>query len=118
VVGHGHGPSTNFFAKHHDEWKEKFGLETFTCFGSPYDGQGLGIQVDHAAMNETSLIMALRPELVQMERLPKDLNDWPVGVGGRDPRTNASRKLGEEAIRLQTERMTKILREALANIKD
>jgi len=118
VVGHGHGPSTIFFAKHHDEWKEKFGLETFTCFGSPYDAQGLGIQVDHAAMNETSLIMALRPELVQMERLPKDLNDWPVGVGGRDPRTNASRKVGEEAIRLQTERMAKILREALANIKD
>ena len=42
--------------------------------------------VDHAAMNETSLVMALRPELVQMYRLPKVEAGWPVGVGGRDPR--------------------------------
>ena len=118
VVAHGHGPSTMFFAAHHDEWKAKFGLETFTCFGSPYDSQGLGIQVDHAAMNETSLLMAMRPELVQMERLPKDLNEWPVGIGGKDPRTNASAKLGRDAIRLQTERMAKILRDALADLKD
>jgi PhoPQ-activated pathogenicity-related protein/creatinine amidohydrolase/Fe(II)-dependent formamide hydrolase-like protein len=113
VVGHGHGPSTGFFNKHKKEWKEKFGLETFTCWGSEYDGQGLGIQVDHAAMNETSLVMALRPKLVQMKRLPKVEEGWPVGVGGKDPRVHASAKVGRKAIRLQKERMAKILREAM-----
>jgi PhoPQ-activated pathogenicity-related protein/creatinine amidohydrolase/Fe(II)-dependent formamide hydrolase-like protein len=113
VVGHGHGPSTGFFNKHRAEWKEKFGLQTFTCWGSEYDGQGLGIMVDHAAMNETSLVMALRPELVQMYRLPKVEAGWPVGVGGRDPRVHASAEVGREAIKLQKERMAKILREAL-----
>ncbi len=114
VVGHGHGPSTGFFNKNTAQWKEKFGLETFVCWGSEYDRQGMGIQVDHAAMNETSLVMALRPELVQMERLSKDR--WPVGVGGKDPRKFASPELGRKIIELQTERMAKILREALANL--
>ncbi len=116
VVAHGHGPSTGFFQKNAADWKEKFGLETFVCWGSEYDRQGKGIQVDHAAMNETSLVMALRPELVQMHRLPKDPNSWPVGVGGRDPRKFASAELGHEIIKLQTERMAKILRQALGKL--
>jgi creatinine amidohydrolase len=116
VVAHGHGPSTGFFQKNISQWKEKFGLETFVCWGSEYDRQGKGIMVDHAAMNETSLVMALRPELVQMERLPQDPNSWPVGVGGKDPRKFASAKLGQEILKLQTERMAKILRQALNKI--
>jgi creatinine amidohydrolase len=114
VVGHGHGPSTGFFNKNAAQWKEKFGLETFVCWGSEYDRQGMGLQVDHAAMNETSLVMALRPELVQMDRLSKDR--WPVGVGGKDPRKFASPELGRKIIELQKERMAKILRKALANL--
>ena len=113
VVAHGHGPSTGFFQKNAEDWKQKFGLETFTCWGSDYDRQGKGIMVDHAAMNETSLVMALRPELVQMQRLPKNPNSWPVGIGGKDPRKFASAELGREIIKLQTERMAKILRQAL-----
>jgi len=115
VVAHGHGPSTNFFSKHAADWKQKFGLETFVCFGSDFDRQGMGIQVDHAAANETSLVMALRPELVQMERLPAVSDRWPVGVSGKDPRIAASPELGRKIIDLQTERMSKILRDALAN---
>ena len=113
VVAHGHGPSTGFFQKNAGQWKEKFGLETFTCWGGELDRQGMGIQVDHAAMNETSLVMALRPELVQMDRLPEDPSSWPVGVGGKDPRKFASAEFGHEILKLQTERMAKILRQAL-----
>ena len=116
VVAHGHGPSTSFFQKYSAEWKQKFGLETFNCWGSEFDRQGMGIQVDHAAMNETSLVMALRPELVRMDRLPKDPNSWPVGVGGRDPREFASAEIGHEILKLQTERMAKILRQVLAKL--
>ena len=114
VVGHGHGPSTGFFRDHAEEWREEFGLECLVCWGSDYDKEGLGIQVDHAAMNETSLVMALRPDLVEMHRLPQDLAQWPVAVGGKDPRVYASPGLGEKAIDLQLERMAGILRAALA----
>ena len=113
VVGHGHGPSTTYFRSHAAEWKQTLGLECFICLGSDVDKDGLGIQVDHAAMNETSLVMAMRPDLVQMERLPRDPYQYPVAVWGRDPRVYASADVGRKAISLQTERMSKILRDAL-----
>ena len=116
VVAHGHGPSGGFVSEHAAEWKMRFGLECFNCWGSPEDSQGLGIQVDHAAMNETSLVMALHPELVHMERLSSDLAVWPVGVDGKDPRLFASAEVGRHAIALQKERMTGILRKALAEL--
>jgi creatinine amidohydrolase len=86
------------------------------CWGSEHDRQGLGIQVDHAAMNETSLVMALRPELVWMGRLPADLDRWPVAVGGKDPRVHASPEVSRKAIALQVERMAGILRALLAGL--
>lgn len=116
IVGHGHGPSTNRFRETAEVWKEKYGLECFHCWGSEHDADGLGIQVDHAAANETSLVMALRPELVQMKRLPEDRKQWPLAVAGRDPREFASAEVGRKAIALQKERMAKILREALARL--
>ncbi|TFG72762.1 MAG: creatininase family protein [Anaerolineales bacterium] len=116
VVGHGHGPSTGFFQAHAEEWKEKCSLECLVCWGSEFDREGLGIQVDHAAMNETSLVMALRPELVHMERLPANLNQWPVAIGGKDPREYASPELGFKAIDLQVERMAGILRTLLEEL--
>jgi len=116
VVAHGHGPSNAFFRDHAQEWREQFGLECLICWGSEYDREGLGIQVDHAAMNETSLVMALRPDLVEMDRLPQDLEQWPVAVGGQDPRLYASPELGWKAIDLQLKRMAGILRAALAHL--
>jgi len=109
VVAHGHGPSTHHFAKMIPHWKEKYGLECFTCWGSEYDQEGLGLMVDHAAMNETSLVMALRPDLVHMDKLPQEVNEWPVGIGGKDPRVHASEELGKKIISLQLKRMKDIL---------
>ncbi len=116
VVGHGHGPSTKAFAAGHDEWRGDLGLETLTCWGSDVDREGLGIQVDHAAMNETSLVMALRPELVDLSTLPADAKEWPVGVGGQDPRVHASRELGLRIIAMQKERLVGMLRTLLASL--
>jgi creatinine amidohydrolase len=110
VVAHGHGPSTGLVAKHTKRWREKYGLTVLNCWGSEYDGEGMGIQVDHAGSNETSLVMAIRPELVQMGNLSENPEDDPVGVGGKDPRIHASPNLGEKIIELQIERMAAILR--------
>ena len=116
VVGHGHGPSTRFFRDHAQEWKERFNLLTFVCWDeSPAAREGYGIQTDHAAANETSLVMALRPDLVQMERLSSDPAQWPLAVNGKDPRVYAHKEIGEEAIALQVKRMATILHAALLN---
>jgi len=53
---------------------------------------------DHAAKWETSLLMALRPELVDLSRLPKDTSVPLIGVGGIDPRTEASPEFGGKAV--------------------
>ncbi len=115
VVAHGHGPSTMFFAKHSEQYHQEFGL---TCLHLWEEGttdplaKELGIQTDHAAANETSLVMALRPDLVQMDNLPKD--HWPMAVSGKDPRIHASREIGEKAIARNLDRMAKVLKAALA----
>lgn len=114
VVAHGHGPSTGTVRDHAREWESRYGLKFFNCWGYR-DAEGLGIQVDHAGLNETSLVMALRPELVHLEYLSPDTAQWPVGVGSKkDPRIHASSDWGWQAITIQKERMARILREALA----
>jgi creatinine amidohydrolase len=115
LVAHGHGPSTNFVIEHTGEWEAKFGLKILHCWGY-MDEEGMGIMVDHAAMNETSLVMALRPELVHMEYLPADTAQWPVGVSGKDPRTMANPEKGSEIVALQKERMVCLIRHALDEI--
>jgi len=115
VVAHGHGPSTGSFRNWSKELGEKFGLKLFVVWRED-ESDGLGIQTDHAAANETSLLMALRPELVQMENLSEDLNIWPVAVGGKDPRIYASGEQGKKAIAMQVERMAEILGKALNEI--
>ncbi|MGQ9524720.1 MAG: creatininase family protein [Armatimonadota bacterium] len=54
----------------------------------------LGHTGDHAAKWETSIMMALHPELVDLSRLPSDLNQPLEGVYGDDPRLHASAELG------------------------
>lgn len=68
---------------------------------------------DHAAAWETSLMMALRPELVDLSRLPKDPNEKLIGVSGRDPRQYASREYGEQGIAAIIERLEAKVRELL-----
>lgn len=113
VVGHGHGPSTKHFRDHIDEWSEKFGMKLFICWRDD-DSDGFGIQTDHGGGNETSLVMALRPELVQMENLPKDPNVWPLAISGKDPRKDASPQIGRQAVDMQVKRMAGLVRQALA----
>lgn len=97
VVAHGHGPSTMLFARNSKRWKNELGLDCFTCWkrGGPLK---LGLQTDHAAANETALMMSLRPELINIENLPKDLSEKPLGLLGKDPRKHVSFDKGRNII--------------------
>jgi creatinine amidohydrolase len=116
VVAHGHGPSTDIFAKNIKNWKENLGLDCFICWkqGEPAK---LGLQTDHAAANETALMMALRPDLVKIENLPKDLSQKPLGLLGEDPRKHASLEIGRSIIERQLNNMHKILNDCLKNLE-
>ncbi|UCH35058.1 MAG: creatininase family protein [Armatimonadota bacterium] len=70
---------------------------------------------DHAAAWETSLMLALRPDLVDLSRLPAgdDLGDL-VGVGGRDPRKFASEEYGRKGVEAVVRRVGGKVKELLA----
>lgn len=95
VVAHGHGPSTSLFIEHIKEFEAKFGLKLFTLWRDEEDC--FGIQTDHAAFNETSLVMAVRPDLVNMKSISED--EYPLGVWGIDPRKDASGDRGEQILK-------------------
>ena len=84
---------------------------------SKSEQEGLGIMTDHAAMNETSLMMHYYPDLVKMDQLSPDTAQWPLAVAGKDPRMYASAEQGQLAVEFQLERMTRLLHEALETIR-
>ncbi len=77
----------------------------------------LNYRGDHAAKWETSILMYLRPELVDMSRLSPDLNEKLEGVGGEDPRISASPELGEKIVKIILEGIEKKVKELLEETK-
>jgi len=75
--------------------------------------EDLGYRGDHAGYWETSLLMALEPELVDLSRLSDDRADKPIGVFGDDPR-DASADFGREAVGVLAERIAAKADELLA----
>jgi len=69
---------------------------------------------DHAAAWETSLMLALRPDLVDLSRLPQGEKEALVGVNGRDPRVHASREFGERGVEAVVRRVGEKVKELLA----
>jgi creatinine amidohydrolase len=115
VIAHGHGPSTNFLGKHIQEYKEKYNLVVMSCWGK--DSADLCLQCDHAAANETSIVMQVRPELVQMKNLPADTSIWPLGIAGKDPRIFASSEFGKEIIEFEIRKMSMVINSELSRLK-
>jgi len=74
-----------------------------------------GYHGDHAGKWETSILWALRPDLVDMNRLDKDLNKPLEGVSGEDPRVHASKQLGEEIVNVIVDRLVQVARRLLTN---
>ncbi len=116
VVAHGHAPSVQAFLGKTSDW-QAMGLKTFCCWRGD-ESDGFGIQTDHAAANETSLMMALHPELVEMGNLDPNPEVPPLGVDGDDPREHASPEVGRKAIDMGVERMVEVLGEALDEIDE
>jgi creatinine amidohydrolase len=112
LVAHGHGPSTHQIIKHSPQWEADFGMKIFHLWGSEND-EWQDFMFDHAAMLETSVIMKYRPDLVHMENLPANPENWPVGVRGHDPRIYASAQKGDEIVQIQKKRIVSLLKAAL-----
>lgn len=96
VVGHGHGPSTNAFQEMKEEAEEKYGLCIMTAW-TYADDERLKYQNDHAGANETSIVMAVRPELVDFGQVKEDESNL-IGIAGRHPVRESSEAFGNEIL--------------------
>jgi creatinine amidohydrolase len=95
VFADGHGPSRASWARHIEDREARFGLQLLGV-----EGELKAVwesQLDHAAKNETSMMMAISPDLVELSRLSEDRTEWPVGVDGVDPR-ESNPEFGQAAI--------------------
>lgn len=119
LVAHGHGPSTQQFNSMRSKLLDLYGLRCFSCFFD-YDEENwreIGFQVDHGASNETSIVMACRPDLVDMTQISAPEGVLPKGLAGVDPRSAASAQIGEKAFAYTADRMERLLREELLHLK-
>jgi creatinine amidohydrolase len=73
--------------------------------------RSVGHTGDHAAKWETSLLMALRPELVDISQLPSDPNQPLEGVFGDDPRVHASAELGRRVVEQMVQELCELGRQ-------
>ena len=81
VFADGHGPSRSSWLENLSERQIRFELK---LFGVTRDiGRQWKSQMDHAGRNETSLMIHLRPDLVDLSRLAQERSTWPQGVADR-----------------------------------
>jgi len=81
-----------------------------------------GDKMDHAAHWETSILMHLRPDLVQMAKIEDEDLTTPegikkAGIMGRDPRTDASPELGKKIVERIADNIGKKAQELLAGLE-
>jgi creatinine amidohydrolase len=109
VFADGHGPSRWAWVEHLAEREARFGLK---LLGVTEDIRGTWkSQVDHAAKNETSLMLHYRPKLVDLSQLPESRDVWPQGVGGADPR-DATAAYGKKCMETSIELIRKLFSKA------
>ena len=76
-----------------EEAEEKYGLCIMTAW-TYADDERLKYQNDHAGANETSIVMAVRPELVDFGQVKEDESNL-IGIAGRHPVKESSAEYGK-----------------------
>lgn len=107
IIGHGHGPSIKSFQALKEKAKKEWGIILYTAWDFAKE-ERLKFQNDHAGANETSLMMALKPELVHIQDI-KDKSQL-MGVAGENPLEAASAEFGQQIIEHTLENMVKCLK--------
>jgi creatinine amidohydrolase len=93
------------------EYKDRGGAtEVHVLTDHMYDETGKA--GDHAAAFETSAMLALEPNLVDLNELDPDPGTPPTGVLGDDPRSHASKAFGDSIL----ERFTELVRKRISDM--
>ncbi|ADY14561.1 creatininase family protein [Sphaerochaeta globosa] len=85
LIADGHGPSRKAWAEMAPLWEKQYDIILLSSLND-FEAQTFLTQQDHAGRNETSVMMALYPDLVDLGRIEDAGGAWPLGVKGEDPR--------------------------------
>ena len=108
VFADGHGPSRGAWCQAIPDREVRFGLKLLGVMNESWPEWRS--QTDHAAENETSLCMTIRPDLVDLSQLENDRDIWPQGVAGKDPRDSTA-EAGQAYLTASLDGVEKILSE-------
>lgn len=106
VFADGHGPSRWSWVENIQEREIRYGMKLLGV--TKEVSKEWRSQIDHAARNETSLMLHFRPDLVDMSRLPESRDELLQGVGGSDPR-DATAEHGKECAEISIEMVGRLL---------
>jgi len=105
VILAGHYPLLHHAAEATKEYSKSGKAKVWALIGFDVVKDAIPDAGDHAGKWETSLLMALRPECVDMNRVPQDKNIPLIGTMGTDPRGTASKEFGEFAVNTLIDRI-------------
>jgi creatinine amidohydrolase len=109
VWADGHGPSRRTWVQNISRFEEKFSIR---ILGVTEDiREQWSYMTDHAAFNESSILMYTHPELVNLSPIKSETSQLPQGVNGIHPQTanpDAGRKYFEEALELMKQKIISI----------
>lgn len=101
VFADGHGPSRRTWAEMIPAWKEKFQMK---LYGITEDWKPhWNFMNDHAAKNETSIMLHIDPSLVDLSVFPEGAQSPLVGVNGEHPFLSSAdygEKVFQEALKV------------------
>jgi creatinine amidohydrolase len=94
LVVEGHGPSRDTWSRESKRWRKEYDLHLVSAGDFP---GAWATQNDHAGRDETSILMAVAPDLVDLSRLPGTFDGKQLGIYGEDP-SGSSASFGKELI--------------------
>ena len=106
----GHGPLKNYAILTSKVFERATGIKMEVSFAADLV---VGYREDHAGRYETGVMMELRPELVDLTRLPDGDRSELVGIAGEDPR-EGSAELGKAFVEKCVDHLEKAGRELIA----
>jgi creatinine amidohydrolase len=89
LLADGHGPSRKAWAEMAGQWEKQYDIILLSSLND-FDPTSYVTQADHAGKCETSTMMALHPDLVDLAILGSSEAPWPLGVRGEDPRLSTA----------------------------
>ena len=102
LIGHGHGPSSNTLLECKERFEREYGIFVTNLYEI-----GKDMLTDHAAFNETSLMMALHGGLADLSQMPEGAPT--PAVWGEDPRIAASAEEGRRMVAENEETVSRFL---------